>query len=177
MAYIADMSWHSALARTPRTAAAIVLAASVATLGGAFAFQYLGGFAPCELCLMQRWPYAAAIAAAALAFAPMHGAAAQRALLGVAAVAFLVGLGLATWHVGVEQHWIAGPDSCSGGPQGATTIEELRRRLMAQDVVRCDEVPWSLFGVSLAGFNVLISAVLAAFSLSAALPARRGPAA
>ena len=177
MAYIAVMSWRSTFARTPRAAAAIVFAGSVATLGGAFAFQYLGGLAPCELCLMQRWPYAAAIAAAVLAFAPMHGAAAQRALLGVAGVAFVIGVGLAGWHVGVEQHWIAGPDACSGGPQGAATIEELRRQLMAQEVVRCDEVPWSLFGISLAGFNFLISAALAVFSLSAALPGRRGAAA
>jgi disulfide bond formation protein DsbB len=177
MAYIAVMAWHSALARTPRTAAAIVLAGSAATLGGAFAFQYLGGLAPCELCLIQRWPYAASIAAALLAFAPMHGWAAQRALLGVAGVAFVVGVGLAAWHIGVEQNWIAGPEACSGGPEGAATVEELRRRLMAQDVVRCDEVPWSLFGISLAGFNLLISAALAVFSLSAALPARRGGAA
>jgi disulfide bond formation protein DsbB len=146
-----------------------VLVASIAVLGAAFAFQYIGGLAPCELCYWQRWPYGATIVLAAVAiFAPR----AERPHLFLCAAIFLVGAGIGLYHVGVEQHWVAGPQACSGGPSGAATIEELRRRLEATPVVRCDEPAWTLFGVSMAGYNALISLALAAFSLAAALRKR-----
>jgi disulfide bond formation protein DsbB len=147
----------------------LVLIASVAVLGAAFAFQYLGGLAPCELCYWQRWPYAATIVLAAVAlFAPR----AERPHLFLCAAIFLAGAGIALYHVGVEQHWVAGPQACSGGPSGAATIEELRRRLEATPVVRCDEPAWTLFGISMAGYNAFVSLALAVFSLAAALRKR-----
>jgi len=149
-----------------RRAPLVILLASVAVLGAAFAFQYLGGLAPCELCIAQRWPYAGTIALAAVALVAPR---AERPHLFLCAAIFAVGFGIAVYHVGVEQHWIAGPEACTGGPSGAATIEELRRRLEATQMVRCDEPAWTLFGVSMAGYNALVSIALAAFSLAAAL--------
>jgi disulfide bond formation protein DsbB len=137
----------------------LLLIAAAAVIAGAWGFQIIGGLAPCELCLYERWPYYAVIAAALVAFiAGRRGL--TRAFLALAMLVFLAGAGLALYHVGVEQHWIAGPSACTGaGPAGS--IEELRRRLLAQQVVQCDEVQWSLFGLSLAAWNAVISLALA----------------
>ena len=152
-----------------RTAPALVLAASIATLGAAFAFQYLGGLDPCVLCLYQRYPYGVT---GALGLAGVAHAAAGRPravpwLLGLCAVTFLAGAGIAGFHVGVEQHWWVGTASCTGAGGEARTLEELREQILAAPVVRCDKVAWSLFGVSMAGYNFLASLALAGFSLLA----------
>lgn len=143
----------------------LLLLVSAAVLAAAWGLQLFDGLQPCELCLDQRWPYYAVMAAAFLALiAGRRGVAA--ALLSLSALAFLAGTGLALYHVGVEQHWIAGPAACtSGGP--AASIEELRQRLLAQQVVQCDEVQWSLFGLSLAGWNAVVSLALACCCLAA----------
>jgi disulfide bond formation protein DsbB len=147
----------------------VILIVAVAVLGGAFAFQYLGGLAPCELCLLQRWPWGAVIVFAAVAiFVP----AARRPHLFLCALALLIGAGIAAYHVGVEHHWIAGPEACTGGPSHITSIDELRRKLLATQAVRCDEPAWSMLGISMAGYNAVISLVLAAFSLAAGARAK-----
>lgn len=151
----------------PRRAAAIVLLASAAILLTAFAFQYLGGLAPCVLCIWQRWPYGLTIALAALALALPPGRATS-GLLAVCGLAFLVGAGIAAFHVGVEQHWWQGTASCGSTFAPATSIDALRAQLLAQPVVRCDEVAWSLFGLSMAGYNFLMSVALAGFAFAAA---------
>jgi disulfide bond formation protein DsbB len=74
----------------------------------------------------------------------------------VAAV-FAIGSGLAFYHVGVEQHWFAGPSACTAGAGGAMTLEEMKRQILGTAPVLCDRVQWSLFGVSLAGWNLLAS--------------------
>lgn len=132
-----------------------VLAASLAVAVGALLFQYVGGLQPCELCLVERWPYYGAIAVAALALAT----GAPRAVwwVGLLALIFLGSAGLAAYHVGVEQHWIAGPTACTGGASGAKSAEELMKFLSEQQPTRCDEVQWSLAGLSLAGWNLVIS--------------------
>ena len=156
-----------------RLAAGLVLA-SVAILLAAFAFQYLGGLQPCVLCVWQRWPYAVTIAAGAAAAWLAHrrqpGAAAL--LLAVCGVVFLVGAGIAAFHVGVEQHWWAGTSSCGDEAGTAGNVEELRRRLLGQPVVRCDAVAWSFLGVSMAGWNMLLSLGLAALSFWGAFASR-----
>ena len=138
----------------------LLLLVSAAVVDITWGFQLIGGLEPCELCLYQRWPYYAVMAAAALALlAGRRGV--TMAFLWLSALVFLAGAGLALYHVGVEQHWIAGPTACTGSGGPVAGIEEFRRRLLAQQVVQCDEVQWSLFGVSLAGWNVVASLALA----------------
>jgi disulfide bond formation protein DsbB len=147
----------------------ILLAAggSLAALLGAFAFQYLGGLAPCHLCLLQRWPHAAAVVIGLLALAvpgrllPLAGAAAA---LTTAAIGF--------YHTGVERLWWAGPDSCSAGSIAGVPVEDLLNpNVDVARIVRCDEVAWQMFGLSMASWNVILSLVLVILWLSAA---RRG---
>jgi disulfide bond formation protein DsbB len=152
-----------------RNAPALILAASVIVLGSALASQYWGGLAPCKLCIWQRWPYVVTIAAAALALTLFRGPGARRALVGLCAIVFAIGGGIAVYHAGVEQGWFPGPTTCSGdATMAAQTVEDLRRLLLAQPVVRCDEIQWSMFGISMAGYNAIVSLILAAASLYAA---------
>ncbi|MBV8535878.1 MAG: disulfide bond formation protein B [Alphaproteobacteria bacterium] len=151
-----------------RTTAALLLAASAAILAGAFAFQYLGGLAPCILCWWQRYAHMAAIVLAALALAASRRGSTAPGWLLVAAtgIALLAGTGIAAFHVGVEQHWWAGTAECGSQVGGAGGIDELRARLLAQPIVRCDEIAWSLFGISMAGYNFLLSLALAGFAVA-----------
>ena len=150
-----------------RTIPLLILIASAALVGGALLFQYVGGLRPCELCLYQRWPYYAVIVLSALALAAGR-CGITAAVTGLAALAFLIGAGLAFYHVGVEQHWFAGPSACTGVSAAAgDSIADFRARLMAQQPVRCDEPQWALFGVSLAGWNLLASVALVIFCLLA----------
>ncbi|MGB8274019.1 MAG: disulfide bond formation protein B [Alphaproteobacteria bacterium] len=166
----------------PRTAPLVVLSASAAVLSGAFAFQYVGGYLPCILCLYQRFPYAIAIALSivALMLASRGGGsgAAARLLVYACGVLFVIGAGIAFFHVGVEQHWWTGTAECSGSASGAGSVAELEAMIKTAPVVRCDQVAWSLFGISMAGYNVPISLALAAFAFLAprcAARHRRGP--
>jgi disulfide bond formation protein DsbB len=156
----------------PRLVFALLLGASAAALASAFASQYIGGLQPCILCLYQRVPYGAVMAISALGLG-LSGATPppRRVIVGLAvlcAVAFVINAGIAAYHVGVEQHWWQGTEGCVGAGGAARTIEELRAQILAAPIVRCDEVPWSLFGVSLAGYNVLASLGLAAVGAIAA---------
>ena len=129
---------------------------SLALLLGAFGFQYLGGLAPCHLCLLQRWPHAAAVALGLLILAwPRRGL----ALLAAAVV--LVGAGIAVYHVGVEQTWWAGPTSCTAPEPAAQSSGALLDQILATPVVLCDQVAWSLWGISMAGWNAILSLGLA----------------
>ena len=155
----------------PRTAAGIAAGAALLLLLAVFAMQYLGGLAPCKLCLWQRWPHGAAILFGGIALIPAVSDSGRRLLLGLCALSFATTAAIGFYHAGVEYGLFAGPTSCSG-LIAADNIEDLRRQLMATPVVRCDEVPWSLFGVSLAGYNFLVSGALALFSAVAALWSR-----
>lgn len=154
-----------------RLAPALILAASAATLTGAFLFQYVGGLAPCVLCIYQRYPYGVTIALAAAALFLADGRA-RGALLLLCGVAFLAGAGIGVFHVGVEQHWWEGTAACTGESGPAGSLEALKAQILATPVVRCDQIAWSLFGISMAGYNVLISLALALVSVWAA---RRSP--
>ncbi|MBI1244851.1 MAG: disulfide bond formation protein B [Alphaproteobacteria bacterium] len=149
----------------PRLAAFAVALGAAAVLGGALAFQHIGGLAPCVLCYWQRYPYWAAIPlAAAAALAAPRSPRAAALLLGLAAGFFVADAGIAAFHVGVEQHWWAGTAECGGTRPASGSLEELRARLLAAPIVRCDEPAWSLFGISMAGYNFLAALALAAFS-------------
>jgi disulfide bond formation protein DsbB len=134
----------------------------VAMLAGAMAFQHLGGLTPCALCIDQRRAWAAVILLATLsAWAEGKSRiAVALLLLTIAALAALAGAGLAGFHVGVEQGWWAGTAACGGniGGSGASTAD-LREQLLATPVVRCDDIAWSVLGISMAGWNGLVSLV------------------
>lgn len=143
----------------------VVLAVSVAVLGGALLSQYWGGLAPCDLCLLQRWPWAAAIIISLIAITVGNRSALPWVALLLAAV-FVVGSALAVYHVGVEKRWFAGPDACTGAATAADTVEALKARILGQMPVRCDEPAWSLWGISLAGWNLLASLVMGSSCLA-----------
>lgn len=155
--------------RSPRAIPALLALACLGALGTALASQYWGGLYPCVLCIYQRYAYGAALAFAALALLLAGRAAGRRLALVGAGLAFAAGSAIAAFHVGVEQKWWQGTAACHAPqlPENAT-VEQLRDLLLNQPFAPCDVVPWELFGISMAGFNVLASALLAALSLWAA---------
>lgn len=150
----------------------ILLAAggSAALLLGAFGFQALG-YAPCKMCLWQRWPHGAAVLIGVLALA-LKGR--TLPVLGALAAATTGGIGV--YHTGVERGWWPGPDSCTGaGPGlGGLSGADLLSTGAAPSIVMCDQVAWELFGLSMASYNALFSFGLVAIWLLAArvAPAR-----
>jgi disulfide bond formation protein DsbB len=138
-----------------RVAALLLAAISAATLLAVFAIQYLGGYAPCPMCLWQRWPYAALILLGGLGWYRW-----PRPMLTLALPVLLVSAGLAGYHVAVEQGWVALPAGCAAGGT-ATTIEDLRR-LLAEAPPACDQVGFTVLGLSHAAWNLVLSMVLAA---------------
>lgn len=157
------------LSLQPNRSGLAVAALALFTLGMAFVAQYGFGLAPCELCLWQRWPYAAAIvfALGALTMPKL-----RPALLALAGFSILLSGGIAVFHVGVEQKWWQGLAGCTGAPT-PNSIEALRAQLMAAPVVRCDEAAFRFLGLSIAGWNVLWSLALGAFALLAAKRAQK----
>jgi disulfide bond formation protein DsbB len=140
--------------------AGFVLVTSAIVLGAVLFSQYWGGLVPCELCVLQRWPWAVAITISIVALFVGR----RRSLPWVALVlglVFVVSAAFAFYHFGVEQHWFAGPSACTPSAASPTTLEEMRQRILNAQVVRCDQPQWSLFGVSLAGWNLLASIVMA----------------
>lgn len=154
----------------PRLFAALILAGCIAALGGALTAQFDFGLRPCILCLYQRVPFVISGLLAATALLPSMPPRTRMLLLGLCALAFLANTGIAFFHVGVEQHWWAGTAACTGGQPAALSIADLQAQLTAKPPARCDEIPWSLFGISMAGYNVPYSLALAVF---AAIGARR----
>jgi disulfide bond formation protein DsbB len=137
-------------------------AGSAALLAAALAFQYIGGLAPCPLCIWQRWPHVVAVALGlALLAVPTCGL----ALLGAATM--LVGAGLGLYHAGVEQKWWPGPDTCVAPDIANVSPEELLEQILAAPVVRCDDIAWSFLGLSMAAWNGIACLVLAGLWLRA----------
>jgi disulfide bond formation protein DsbB len=155
-----------ALISNPTAPALLLALAGVGALGAALFFQYVVGLAPCVLCIWQRWPYVAVVVLSVLALLLRRRRRVAALLLGLSGLALLIGAGIGVFHVGVEQHWWSGTSGC-GAAAGATTLEELRAQVLAAPVVRCDEAAWSLFGISMAGYNVVLSLVLSLFAFVA----------
>ena len=149
--------------RQSRLSIALLLLASAGVVGTALLSQYVGGLSPCELCLLERWPYYTMIVAMALTLL-VNQPGVDRAALILAVLAFLVSTGFGLYHVGVEQHWIQGPTACTGDLGNASSPEALMRQLEGRQPVQCDVVQWSFMGVSLAGLNVIVSIALTAFA-------------
>jgi disulfide bond formation protein DsbB len=142
--------------------ALIAAAGSAALLAGAFLFQLLG-YPPCKMCLWQRWPHAAAVLIG-IAFFYFQ----TRVLLWFGAIAAAITAGIGYFHAGVEQGWWEGPSSCSSGSIEGLTPDELFEQIMAAPLVRCDDIAWALGGISMAGWNGLLSTLLAFIWIRAA---------
>lgn len=141
-------------------------AGSAAALAGAFAFQYIGGLAPCHLCLLQRYPHAVAVVIGSLALLiPTTWLARLLPLAGAAAALTTAGLG--AYHTGVERHWWQGPTTCTSGSIANISAKDLLAQIQAAPVVKCDVVAWQMFSLSMASWNMLASLVLVAVWLLA----------
>ena len=151
---------------------ALVLGASVAGLATAFVGEHVFGLEPCILCLYERVPYgvAALLALAAMLLAPAGRWPAI--LLGLAAAVFALGAAIASYHVGVEEHWWGSIAACGGELSSDVDGLDLRE-IPASDLKPCDRVDWRLFGLSLAAYNVLFSLFLAGVCLAGVVAARR----
>jgi disulfide bond formation protein DsbB len=155
----------------PRIAPFLIAAVSAGALAVALISEHVFGLEPCVLCYYQRYAYAAALAAGLLGTA--MGAARNNAALFclIGALIFLAGAAIAGFHVGVEQQWWRGTEGCHlPSIEPGMSVDDLRAVLEAREnVTPCDEVPWSLFGISMAGYNFIVSLILAG---AAALAAR-----
>jgi disulfide bond formation protein DsbB len=171
MSYSAVRTHYGHFDLTLSTAALAIAAASFVVLAGAWAFEW-AGYQPCPLCLEERVPYYAAILGG-LAAAFLARSAPKVAMLILAALtlAFVYDAGLSTYHAGAEWHFWPGPDTCTGGDLLAP--KSLSQALRHNTPVRCDEAALRIFGISLAGYNVLLSAALAALGGVALLKQRR----
>ena len=125
-----------------------------ALLAGAYGSQYIGGLFPCEMCWWQRYPHFAAVAIALIAFG-VGNLAFRKTLVALAALAIATSGGIAGFHAGVEYGWWGGLTACTATISGSG--DDLLKSIMNAPLVRCDVAPWSLFGISLAGYNFLLS--------------------
>jgi disulfide bond formation protein DsbB len=132
----------------------IALLLPLALMAGALGSQYLGGLHPCEMCMWQRWPHYAAIVAAALAIL-LRRTPLSLPLTVLAGLLILTSGGIGVYHAGAEYQWWKGPEHCTGFARGSGA--DLMRSILAQPLIRCDVPQWTLFGISLAGFNAIFS--------------------
>jgi disulfide bond formation protein DsbB len=149
------------------TAALAITAVAAATLAGAWFFQLVLDIRPCPLCLEQRYAYYLAVPLGALVALAAARDAPRVVLLGglaILAAAALGNAGLGTYHAGVEWKFWQGPTECTGEIGGLGSVGNLLERLATVKVIRCDEVQWRFLGLSLAGYNVLISLLMAALA-------------
>lgn len=135
---------------------------SAALLAGAFTFQAFG-YAPCHLCLLQRWPHAAAVLIGLVALAS-----GLRVMAWLGALAALTTAGLGLYHTGVERQWWEGPTTCTSGSIDGVDPTDLLNQILAAPIVRCDEVAWQMLGLSMASWNMLASLVLVGVWIMAA---------
>jgi disulfide bond formation protein DsbB len=152
-------------ARPIATAAIAVAIGGAATILGAWFFQYVLGYMPCPLCLEQRYAYYFGIPLAVLVVLGDSVGASRKVLL-LALFAIAAGMvwntGLSAYHAGVEWKWWPGPRDCSGPLDGLGSSGGLLRDLQSIHVARCDDAAWRFLGISLAGYDALISLLLAA---------------
>ena len=161
----------------PAVMAALAIAAvAAATLAGAWFFQLVLDIRPCPLCLEQRYAYYLAVPLALLvAFVAARGAPRQVVLAGFALLllAALANAWLGGYHAGVEWKFWEGPTDCSGPVADLGSAGTLLQRLDTVKVIRCDEVQWRFLGLSLAGYNLLISLLMAVMALWGIVSAKR----
>jgi disulfide bond formation protein DsbB len=172
---------HSVLRPAPRggpaaQAALAIFAISLATLLGAWFFQFVLRYPPCELCLQERIPYYIVIPLSLLLALAARGGASPRLVgtgLFVVLIAVLCGAALGTYHAGVEWHFWPGPTDCTGPINDLNSGGSLLDQLGSIHIVRCDQAAWRFLGISLAGYNVLISLAMAAIAAYGLLALRK----
>lgn len=164
-------------AKEPVKFAALAIAGlGAAAILGAWYFQFVQGLQPCPLCFEQRYAYYFSIPLAALILLGASVGATRKVLIAafvVIAGSMLWNAGLGAYHAGVEWKFWPGPQDCGGALSDLGTAGGLLKKLESIRVIRCDEVAWSFLGISLAGYNVLISLVLAATAVWGAMAAYR----
>ena len=160
-----DPTGHSAY----RTGA-LALFLAAASILGALGFEHLGGLAPCALCLEQRYAYYAGVPLIFFSLVALSAGQARTAtvLFVLVALAFLGNTALGVYHAGVEWQFWPGPAACTGSQQITTNAGNLLDALKQTNVVRCDQAAWRFIGLSLAGWNVIVSLLVAVLSLRAA---------
>lgn len=165
-------------ARTQPVAAAaiIVCVVGIATILGAYFFEFVLGYRPCPLCLEQRIAYYISIPLAAIVLLGVSVGSSPKvrmlAMLAIAA-AMLWNAGLGVYHSGVEWRWWPGPQDCSGAVPNFSSGGSLIDQINSTRVIRCDEAAWRFLGLSLAGYNVLISLALASVAIWGAWASRK----
>ncbi len=127
----------------------------------AYISQYGFGLNPCELCWWQRYPYM--IMAGVLPVTFLRGLGNNRAALGLVALLFAVGAAIAGFHTGVEQKWWEGLATCSGVADLSGDVDAALSAIMNAPIIKCDEIAWSLFGISMAGFNFILASIMTLF--------------
>ncbi len=149
---------------------AIVFGGAFLTILTAYAFEVFGGYAPCPLCLQERYAYYFAVPAAIVAFFAARGNSFgfARLVLVLIAIGFVINTALGIYHAGAEWKWWPGPDTCAGG----FDLIWGKEGIVDTPMIRCDEARWRLLGLSFAGWNAALSAVLAAIAVFGAT--RRG---
>ena len=149
---MATASLNRPAARSPAALARLLaLLIPTALLGGALLSQSVGGLHPCEMCHWPRWPHGLAIGLALSAFLFTAGTRGATVLITLAALAIAVSGAIGVFHAGVEYGWWEGLTTCTSS--GAMSLDDL----LNVPLVRCDEVQWSLIGISMAGWNALFS--------------------
>lgn len=151
-----------------------ILLVAVATLSSVYSAQYMGGLRPCVLCLYERIPWFAAAGLMLVGILTPASGREWRGLLLLTGLVMLASTALAGYHVGVEQKWWAGPGACSAPEQMPQSLNDLKDLLLptTNKPPRCDEIPWALWGISMAGYNAILSAGLALLALGSAASRR-----
>jgi disulfide bond formation protein DsbB len=168
---MSEMTTSMIRSRPVASAAIAIAAVGAAAIVGAWIFQYALGLKPCPLCLEQRYAYYFAIPLAIMVLLGDQVGASRKVLF-AALVAIALGMlwnaGLGVYHSGIEWNWWAGPQECAGALDDLGSAGGLLNKLQSISVVRCDEAAWRFLGLSLAGYNALISFALAAIAAWAA---------
>lgn len=158
--------------KTLPLARAIALAVPLLLLGGAYASQYLAGLHPCEMCWWQRYPHMAAVSLALIAYAVKRRPCVSALFVGLAGLAVGISGGIGLFHAGVEYGWWEGLTACATTTTSGGSADILNQ-IMAAPITRCDVAPWSLLGISLAGYNGLLSGTAALAILGLLIKGRK----
>ena len=137
-------------------------AAAALILASAFGFQ-LAGYPPCDMCWWQRYPYMVAMGITLISLVVKQIP--QKYVLLLLALVFAVDAGIAMFHVGVEQRWWEGISTCSSFVGVTDNVNDALDAIMNAPLIRCDEIAWSLFGISMAGYNFLLATALTVFCI------------